>query len=239
MKKIICALLACALGASSVAALSGCGCSDSKKQEPGYTVAVTEPDLKNDEFGFYVINQNELMVTAYFGDGKDVVIPDTFEGKSVSIIGHSVFNRAGLTSVEIPDTVTEVQDYAFAFNSDLKSVKLSKNLKVMGTNVFFSCRALESIELPATLKKIGPYAFSASGIKSVEIPQSDTLTSLGQYVFYQCPNLTEVTLPATVTNIADDTFDDCPNPIKFKAPTGSYGLSYAKSHGFEVEEIAR
>lgn len=239
MKKILCALLACMLCTSVSIGFSGCGCSNNKGQEPGYRVTATEPDLKNDEFGFFILNKNEVMITKYTGSSKDVVIPDSYENYKVTVIGRSLFNGKDITSVEIPDTVKEIQDYAFASNRNLKSAKLPKNLEIIGTNAFFNCAALESIELPSSLKEIGVYAFSAAGFKSVTIPESKTLTKLDQFVFYQCQELKEVNLPATITSIADNTFADCPNKITINAPSGSYSLNYAKTNNFEYKEIKR
>lgn len=225
------------LCASVSIGFSGCGCSNSSSQEPGYRVTPTEPDITNDEFGFFILNKNEVMITKYTGSDKDVKIPESYENYKVTVLGRSLFNGKDVTSVEIPDTVKEIQDYAFSSNRSLKSVKLPKNLETIGTNAFFNCASLESIELPASLKEIGVYAFSAAGLKSVTIPESKTLTKLDQYVFFQCQELTEVTLPATVTSIAENTFADCPNKITINAPKGSYAINYAKTNKFDFKEI--
>lgn len=237
MKKILCALLACMLCASVSIGLSGCGCSNNSSQEPGYKVTATEPDLTNDEFGFFILNKDEVMITKYTGSGKDVKIPESYENYKVTVLGRSLFNGKDISSVEIPDTVKEIQDYAFSSNRSLKSVKLPKSLETIGTNAFFNCSSLESIELPASLKEIGVYAFSAAGLKSVTIPESKTLTTLDQYVFFQCQELTEVTLPSTITSIAENTFADCPNKITINAPKGSYAISYAKTNNFDYKEV--
>ena len=241
MKKILCALLACMLCASVSIGFSGCGCSNNSSQEPGYRVKATDPDLTSDEFGFFILDtgkkDKEVMVTKYTGSGKDVKIPESYENYKVTVIGRSLFNGNDISSVEIPDTVKEIQDYAFSSNINLKSVKLPKNLESIGTNAFFNCPSLESIELPATLKEISVYAFSAAGFKSVTIPESKTLTKLDRFVFYQCQELTDVYLPATITSIADDTFDDCPNKITIHAPKSSYSANYAKTHNFEFKEV--
>lgn len=230
------------------AALSftGCGCNNekskttsSKSDGPGYVVPTTEPDLKDDNFGFYIINSKELMLTRYYGNGGKVEIPANFEGYSVSIIGHSVFNAKNVEEVVVPDTVTEIQDYAFAGNKTLKSAKLSSSLKILGINAFFNCKALESIELPASLKEIGSYAFCGTGLKSVVIPESNTLSTLPQFCFFQCDNLTEVTIPVTITKIPKDAFKECPANLKIKAYSGSYGLNYAEKNGFQYEELSR
>ena len=225
------------LCASVSIGFSGCGCSNSSSQEPGYRVTPTEPDITNDEFGFFILNKDEVMITKYTGSDKDVKIPESYENYKVTVLGRSLFNGKDVTSVEIPDTVKEIQDYAFSSNRSLKSVKLPKNLETIGTNAFFNCSSLESIELPASLKEIGVFAFSAAGLKSVTIPESKTLTKLDQYVFFQCQELTEVTLPATVTSIAENTFADCPNKITINAPKGSYAINYAKTNKFDFKEI--
>lgn len=235
MKRIICALLACVMCSSVAIGFSGCGCSDD--QAPGYTIEETEPDLKSGDFGFFVINNDELMLTKYSGSDKDITIPDSYNNYKVTAIGKSVFSSSDITSVVIPDTVKEIQDYAFYGCNNLSSVTLSKNLEVFGTNVFNLCRKLETIELPATIKDFGIYTFSASGLKSVTIPESTTFTSIDHYAFYQCQQLKEVVLPATITSIEDDAFNDCPNPITIKAPNGSYSQNYAKKNNFAFEVV--
>ena len=236
MKKILCAFLACAICATTEIGLSGCN-NSSNTTQPGYEVPVTEPDLKNDEFGFFILNKSELMITKYLGSSKDVVIPDTYDNYTVAVIGRSVFNDKDINSVVVPDSVREIQDYAFASNKNLKSVTLSKNLKTLGSNVFYHCASLESIELPASIEDFGIYTFSASGLKSVTIPESTTFTTIKDFCFYQCQQLTEVNLPVTITNIADNAFADCPNPITIKAKESSYAKSYAASNNIKFEAV--
>lgn len=246
MKKIICALLACLMCVTAAISFGGCGCNNdksknqtSKSSGPGYVVPTTEPDLKDDTFGYYIINSKELMLTRYYGKGGKVEIPAEFQGYKISIIGHSVFNARDVEEVVIPDSVTEIQDYAFSGNKKLKSVTLSKNLKVIGINAFFNCQALQSIELPATLKEMGSYAFCATGLTKVTIPESNTLSELPQFCFFQCASLKEVTIPVTITKIPKDCFKECPQDMVIKAYSGSYALSYAQKYSIKAEELKR
>lgn len=232
MKRILCAVLALAMCATAAVAFSGCGCSSNNSNEPGYTVEPTKPDLEGGDYGYYIINKNELMITEYKGADKDVVIPDTYNDYKVTAIGAFVFDSSDITSVTIPDTITEIKDYAFASCKQLKSVKLPSSLKTLGTNVFFFCSALESIELPASIEDLGIYTFTASGLKSVKIPESNTLTLIDNFVFYQCPQLTDVYIPATVTEINENSFADCKNPVTIHAPAGSYAEEYATANSF-------
>ena len=246
MKKILCTLLACTIGVSAVAALSGCGCnsdkpgassSGSQDSKAAYQVIATDPDLKNDTFGFYILNDKEVMLTRYFGSQSQVEIPDTFQNYTVTTIGHSVFDNDGITSITVPETVTEIKDYAFASNKNLTTVKLPSKLEFLGTNAFFYCSKLETVELPASLKKIDSFAFSAAGIKTMTIPESETLTELPEYMFHQCPNLKEVTIPATITTIPETAFSECPKDLVIKAPEGSAAATFASEHEIKFEAV--
>lgn len=248
MKKILTAILALALCASVAVAASGCGCEKSKKTAknttstssgPGYKVEPTSPDFEEGEFGFYRLNDNEVKVTVYNGNAKNIEIPETANGAKVTVVGANLFQASDIETVKIPDTVTEIQQHAFSSCQNLTEVNLPEGLKVIGENAFWNCRKLENIELPASLKKIGWYAFSATGVKSLTIPESDTLSTLNEKIFFQCASLSEVTIPITVTNIADDTFEQCADGLKIKAYTGSYAVSYAKNHNFALEEMPR
>ncbi len=228
MKKFLCAALACAVCASALLGVSGCGCSDEKKNQPGYVVPTTVPDLKDENFGFIVTNQNEVMITTFFGNTKNVVIPETFQNYKITQIGSGVFQDSEIESCEMADSIREIHDYAFSSCHNLKTIKLSKKLEKLGTNVFFNCSQIENFELPASIKSADVYCFAAAAITSVEIPESQTFTSLDQYLFFQCQKLKDVTIPPTVTKIAENTFNDCPNKITFHVVKGSYGESYAK-----------
>lgn len=237
MKKFLCALLACAMGVSAAVGLAGCGCSDEKALEPGYVIEETEPDLQDGEFGFFITNSNELMLTKYTGTATDVEIPAVYNNYEVTAIGNSVFSRSDITSVVMPDTIKTIYDYAFFACHNLKSVTFSKNLENLGTNVFNMCSSLESVELPSSIKNLGVYTFSATGLKSITIPENKELTKINAYVLYQCKNLTEITIPATVTELDEFAICENPNKVTIKAPKGSAAEKYAIENNLGYEEL--
>lgn len=248
MKKILSAIIALALCASVAVGASGCGCEKNKKTAknttstssgPGYKVEPTNPDFEEGDFGFYRLNDNEVKVTVYNGKDKDIKIPETVNGSKITVVGANLFQATDVETVTIPEGITEIQKHAFSSCQNLKKVNFPSTLKVIGENAFWNCKNLENVELPSSLKKIEWYAFSATGIKSIKIPESDTLSTLPEKVFFQCSNLSEVTLPLSITNIADDAFAECSDDLTIKAYTGSYGVSYAKNHNIKLEEMPR
>ena len=122
-------------------------------------------------------------------------------------------------------------------NKGLTTVKLPSGLKHLGTDAFFYCSALETIELPASLEKIEPFAFCAAGLKSIVIPENETLTELPQFMFHQCPNLKEVVIPASITTIADNCFSECPADLTLKVASGSYAEQFAQENGLNYEAV--
>ena len=70
------------------------------------------------------------------------------------------------------DHVTEIREGAF-YNCDaLKTVTLSKNLRVIGSYAFWGCKSLENIVLPNGLKEIGRDAFADSFKLQLYLPDS-------------------------------------------------------------------
>ena len=246
MKKIISAILALALCASVAVAASGCGCQKNKNKDlnsnssgPGYKIEPTKPDFEEGDFSFYRLNDQEVKVTVYKGSSKNVTIPSKAIGAKRPAIEAHLLQNADTESVPIPDTVMEIQKYAFSGCQNLKEVTIPEGVRTIGVNAFWNCKNLKTINLPTTLKSVDWNAFSATGIESITIPESKTFTTLKEKLFFQCANLREVTVPITITNIADDTFNECAQDLTIKAYTGSYAISYAKSHNINYEEMAR
>ena len=78
---------------------------------------------------------------------------------SVEMIGYGSAYTAAIESLIIPDSVTEVEGFAFTYCKSLKSVKLPSGLKSIGYSGFGNT-ALESVELPPALEEMGKNAFN-------------------------------------------------------------------------------
>ena len=178
-------------------------------------------------------------MTVYKGSSKNVEIPSTVNGASVTVIEANLFQNSDIESVKIPKTVQEIQKYAFSGCQKLKEIAIPEGVRTIGVNAFWNCKNLTKVTLPTTLKKLEWNAFSATGITSIVIPESDNLSALSEKVFFQCASLTEVSIPITITKIADDTFAECSDSLTIKGYAGSYAISYAKSHNIKYQEMAR
>ena len=104
--------------------------------------------------------------------------------------------------VTIPDSVTSIGDYAFAYNTTVKKVTWNGQLKQISNYAFADCVALTTInssvagtfDLGTGLTTIGQYAFSnCTGAKTIVVREA--VTSIGYAAFMGCANLSEITLP--------------------------------------------
>lgn len=104
--------------------------------------------------------------------------------------------------VTIPDSVTSIGDYAFAYKTTVKKVTWNGQLKQIGNYAFADCVALTTInsstagtfDLGTGLTTIGQYAFSnCTGAKTIVVREG--VTSIGYAAFMGCANLSEITLP--------------------------------------------
>ena len=98
---------------------------------------------------------------------------------------------SGLTSVEIPHSVTYIGEYAFSGCSSLTSVEIPNSVTSIREGLFISCRNLTSVTIPHSITSIGRVAFSGCfSLTSVTIPHS--VTSIGDDAFAYCFALTDV-----------------------------------------------
>jgi len=132
----------------------------------------------------YSTTNGTLTITAYTGPGGDVVIPDTLDGLPVTSIGARAFysTSVGVTSVTIPNSVTNIGDFAF-----------------------YACQYMTNVTIGNGVASIGQHAFDTCSLNSITIPNS--VTSIGDSAFQNCMDLTSVTIPNSVTSIGSGVFD--------------------------------
>lgn len=121
----------------------------------------------------------------------------------------------GITKIEIPETITEIEDYAFLGFNKLEEIIIPDSVTTIGIGVFMNCTSLSNVTLSNNLKSIGDNAFGCYGIdhpkceslKSIVIP--DSVESIGRSAFQYCRNLESVTLSKNLKEISDSTFYSC------------------------------
>ncbi|WDV09279.1 leucine-rich repeat protein [Lysinibacillus irui] len=175
----------------------------------------------------YTVNNGEVTITGYVGASKSVVFPSTINGMPVVKLGEDVgdlengsFQRKGITSIVIPNTVKEIGIRAFRGNeisnltipssvekigkmafyeTGLKTINLTEGLKIIDDYAFMNNYESKTLTLPSTLESVGVSAFSQCGLEgTLTVPKG--VKSMGTEAFSR-GNLTSVTFEDGLTSI--------------------------------------
>lgn len=153
-------------------------------------------------------------------EGTEYIAQEAFNGcqigrltfpESLKVIDMGAFANCTyyLRSVELPDGLTTLGDFAFAYCTWIESVKLPQNITHIGSFAFAGCFELKSIDIPDSVKTIGERAFVAcSRLSTVTIGAESQLESIGAYAFSEC-KMTSVFLPSTVATISQNALNGC------------------------------
>lgn len=106
----------------------------------------------------YTADGGEVTITEYIGESEHVLIPDTIDGLPVTALADKAFYEKHVTTVVVPDSVTEIGDLCFSGDNYLVSLKLPDGLAELPYGALESCFRLIDFDLPQGLKKISASA---------------------------------------------------------------------------------
>lgn len=166
---------------------------------------------------------------------SSIALPD-----SVTEIERNAFFETGLRNIQLPEKLTLIGGGAFCNCKNLKQVQLPPQLKELGEGAFFNCENLTQIQLPAQLNKLGTDAFrNCTSLDKIDIPAG--LTQIEPDTFCNT-GLTSVTLHEGLTKIEDGAFHDCLKLKKIRIPKsvtdiGELALGIRYNMGNGAEEV--
>ena len=143
------------------------------------------------------------------GSETSIDVPESIGGKNVTAIGKDAFRgNYYLESVTLPQSVTSIEDLAFAYCDALQNINIPQNVTNIGVSAFLSCESLTSITIPSGVTSINDVAFAyCTSLKSIELP--DHLVSIGVSAFGGCKSLENIVIPAEVTSVGSRAFSAC------------------------------
>ena len=149
----------------------------------------------------------EVTITDYIGTREHVLIPSEIGGFPVTALADKAFYEKHVTTVVVPDSVTEIGDLCFSGDNYLLSLTLPDGLAELSYGALESCYSLMDFELPKGLKTIGAGALQA--------------------IFY----LTHLTIPAGVTDIEQMNFLMMHGLEEVSVAEGSTSFTYDAENG--------
>jgi len=149
-----------------------------------------------------------------------LVIPSTYDGRPVTVIGENAFEGLGqhsfgtnnvgqrleviacrtVKNIVIPDSVTTIANSAFGGCEELTSIEIGKGVKQIGQSTFSFCKSLSKINIPDGTTFIGVGAFShCESLTEISIP--DSVTEIGGKIFDECSALKSINIGNGITDI--------------------------------------
>ncbi len=185
-------------------------------------------DAQTDEF----VMMGKDVLIKYNGTDANVEIP-----YGTTMISSAFEDNFSIESVNIPDTVKNIGQYAFFNAVKLKQVNIPKFVTTIGTSALNGCLSLKEIELPEGygLTSFGPYTFyNDKQLTSINIPTD--VKNLPNNFLGSCPELTDIIIPDTVTTIHNNAFQNSPNVHLYVTP-GSEGERFAQENNVPYDYV--
>lgn len=125
-----------------------------------------------------------------------------------SVIAAETFKGQTITSVVIPEGVTEIGPWVFKDCTDLVDIQLPSTLQKIGVGAFQNCSSLQSIVIPTGVFCIEDSAFSECIVlKTISLPPH--LKKLADGLFQGCVELENIALPFELEHIGARAFSHC------------------------------
>ena len=196
----------------------------------------TYTDSSNNKYQ-YTLNTDGTTATLTKFTGTVANVPERIEiekdgpSYTVTAIGKEAFatpdgdsykKNTQLQSVNLPNTIKEIGDYAFYYctNDNFTSIKIPDDVTEIKTGTFGYCTSLNSVTLPKHLTTIGVDAFSGcSALTSITLSEAKDstaigiilseakdLTTIGHGAFTYCAKLSKAILPEGLTTVGSGAF---------------------------------
>ena len=243
-------------------------------------------NLKSNEMKM-ITDKEESVILMYFGDDSEIIVKNSIrtiksyafasisciktvnfeETAIINYIESNAFRSSSIESIELPDSLRNIGDYAFYQCKSLKYVKFGSKLDYVSNYAFYNCDALETIDFTETIScklynnaflddtnlttinfgqgitYIGEYCF-ANTRKLTSITFSPYLDAIGTYAFYNS-SITSVDMEkSNVREVPSFCFLKCTQLTSVKLSNsietfGSNSFSYTEISNIELPESVR
>lgn len=149
-------------------------------------------------FEFKEVGDEVTVLNCNAGTDTDIIVPDTYNGKPVTVIGDGAFSNIGYSEIEgeyiprqitLPKTIKKIGFLSFGLTMvAVTNLNELSNLEYIGAYAFMGSLISGDIVLPESVEYVGASAFSATEITSlhlgrnVNIPQPETSKTALSYL---------------------------------------------------------
>ncbi len=130
----------------------------------------------------------------------------TVDLSGISSIGSHAFVDTNLKNLSIPYGVTYMGIYAFAANTKLETLRLSRSTVTVHEYAFAYCINLKTLSIPAGVLELRDHAFYQNiSLQTVEFERNCSLALIHEYAFAEC-GIKELSFPQSMVSISENAF---------------------------------
>lgn len=200
----------------------------------GDTCTVCGDVIKISDGLSYTLLEDDTYMVSGIGTcvDSDVVIPASYGGKTVTVIGANAFKDTNIASVYILAPITEIQYRAFSGCSDLRTIKIPETVTTIIEDAFEGCENLDSVYLDDFAKwchvnfEFEDYPYGAATY--VPVPNANPL-QFTKRLYVDNVYTTHLVVPEGITTIVPEMFSGC---AFFSAITIPSTVNYAEYESF-------
>lgn len=160
-----------------------------------YNNEMTFEPLDGKAFDTEVLPDGTLKITGCHLYQNDVMVPDSLDGKTVTVIGSGAFSGNRMKTLALPICLTTIEQNAFADCNRLTKVTFwngeegKSQLRTIGDRAFYRCTSLTRFPfIDTSLETIGDEAFSGCESYATSLHYiaalPPTINHIGCYAFY-------------------------------------------------------
>lgn len=172
---------------------------------------------------------------------KDKALKTVYLPNGITSIGKSAFAESGITTINLPSSLTRIEKSTFYWCNGLKEITIPDKVEIIDERAFQSCSNLESVHIGAGLKEIKEFGIgNCDNLSCIEVSKDNPnfysenniiYTKDKTCLYFSAPNQTgNYVMPQTVTSIGLRALQGSKfNSIKFSDnlnEIGKYGLLY-------------
>lgn len=162
---------------------------------------------------FVATGQNQLdeyVISAYEGDGEEIIIPDVILQYPVHSIAGGLFKDMAIGSLDLGCSVMYIGDECFKGCSGITEITFPYSCRHIGKGAFSSCKDLKRLTM-------------------------SSLLTIEEDAFSDCKDLEEVVFLNDCYTVDKGVFEGCPN-LTVYGPEGSNIEKYAKDNGIPFRD---
>lgn len=188
-------------------------------------VSENNPYFSSSDGVLFNKQKTKLIVYPSYKNSESYTVPE-----SVTEIDNSAFaGCASLQKINLPEGLEIIGEGAFA-NSDIASVVVPKSVESIPRDTFSCCEKLKSVTVQQGVYKIEIGAFSGcASLESISLP--DSIEYIAPYVFQDCTALKSIKFPEKIFQISFGCFFNCSSLEKVELPVSLKNINTAAFNG--------